>query len=515
MRIQTKFILAILLVTLLPVLPLYFVINSFFEKSIDVGLNFQMERALEEATHLSKMLYSEYREEVLSFTTRLVKRADIQDLLTGHPVSRTTSVLEPSFSFPYRLQVYNHRGKLVYQASTEEREYPPVYENVVRPLLSENSARILQAGISPNYISAAAPIGPVNGSTGVLIVTARVHEDFLRASRTVIEMNQMFKTLAMAREDLQRSFLLTFFVIYIPFSLLAVLLGFFLSQRITRPIRKLSEGTRRIAAGDWEHRVQVRSRDEIGHLVDSFNFMIEQIQQHQRQIIELEKTAMWREMARVLAHEIKNPLTPIQLTIQQLKDKFPGEPSEYRKLLFEGTQIILDEIKSLQKLVREFSDFARMPGLQFQKGHLNELIEEICRLYAEAPIELALDPQLPGFYFDVEQMRRVVINLIENSLHSIREKGSGSLSIRTQRDNGFILLEMKDTGTGISEEVLAKVYEPYFSTKKHGMGLGLAIVQKIIKEHGGSIHIDSRPGAWTRVHIRLPFYQHPPHETGT
>ena len=246
------------------------------------------------------------------------------------------------------------------------------------------------------------------------------------------------------------------------------------------------------------------SKDEVGDLVHSFNTMITTLKEKQDQVVSLEKMAAWREIARILAHEIKHPLTPIQLTVQHMKDKYEGDDPEYGKLLEECSEIVTDEIESLRTLVREFSEFARMPKLSLSHGDLNELVEEVRKLYPNNNISLELERTLPELNFDHEKMRRVVINLIENGLDSINEKGVGDIQIRTSLEDNMAVIHYSDTGNGILDEIREKIFEPYFSTKKSGMGLGLAIVKRIIEEHGGSISIESIEGKGTTFKIELP-----------
>ncbi|MFQ5676195.1 MAG: PAS domain-containing sensor histidine kinase, partial [bacterium] len=266
----------------------------------------------------------------------------------------------------------------------------------------------------------------------------------------------------------------------------------------------LAKGTKRISAGDWDYRVKTTSKDEVGDLVEAFNTMISTLKEKQDQVVALEKMAVWREIARVLAHEIKNPLTPIQLTVQQMKDKYQGQDAEYRKLLEECSEIVTDEIESLRTLVREFSEFARMPQLSLAPGDINELVEEVRKLYPNDNITLDLAEKLPELNFDFEKLRRVLINLIENGLDSIAEKGQGEIHITTNVEDGFAVIHYADTGNGIPDEIEEKIFEPYFSTKKSGVGLGLAIVKRIIDEHGGSILVESVPGEGTTFKIELP-----------
>jgi two-component system nitrogen regulation sensor histidine kinase NtrY len=186
-----------------------------------------------------------------------------------------------------------------------------------------------------------------------------------------------------------------------------------------------------------------------------------------------------------------------------MQDEYRGENQHYQNMLAECSAIINEEIEKLRKLVREFSDFARMPELHRAPGQLNDLIKEVTRLHPTRVIKLDLDPALPPVNFDWGAIRRVLINLIANALQSAPE-AEVTMHTRLSPANGRIEMIVADTGSGIPPENLKKVFEPYFSTKKSGMGLGLAIVKRIIEEHQGIITVTSEVGTGTRFVISLP-----------
>ncbi|RMD98643.1 MAG: HAMP domain-containing protein [Calditrichaeota bacterium] len=504
-RIRTKLLVSILAITLLPVFPLYFVVKSFFEKSLEVGFNPKVESALDNARHISQVLFAKFKKETLKEVQAIATSEEIiAAALHRRDLPAKPEVLA-TFTRPSRILIYDRQAKLVGTYQTPARvPYPPVYQPQLQPMLHEQHAKILDVGSSPDLISAFAPLRYRGQKVGFIIYSKEVEAPFVKATREIVEVNQMFKTLAIVREDLQRGFILAFFVVYVPIAIISLAVGYLFSKKISAPIRELARGTEQIAAGNWNYRVKLTSQDEIGRLGRSFNVMIEKIKQQQDQVVALEKMAVWREMARIMAHEIKNPLTPIQLTVQQLKDKYPGDDPAYAKLLNECTGIIIDEIKNLQKLVREFSDFARMPKPQISECNLNELIREITKLYAKAPIRLDLADDLPVLHLDAEQIKRVVMNLIENGLQSVQEKGSGELLIRSTFEKPYAAIYVKDSGTGIARELQAKIFEPYFSTKKSGMGLGLAIVKRIVEEHGGTIGLVSEEGKGAEFKLTFP-----------
>ncbi|KAA3658432.1 MAG: GHKL domain-containing protein, partial [Calditrichaeota bacterium] len=257
------------------------------------------------------------------------------------------------------------------------------------------------------------------------------------------------------------------------------------------------------AEGDLDYRMTVHSDDEVGQLVHAFNVMIERVKDKQEQVVELEKKAAWREMARILAHEIKNPLTPIQLMIQQLHDQYKGDDPVYAEVLNECTEIITDEIGTLQNLVRSFSEFARMPEMQKEPADLNAIIREVAKLYTDTTIALALDPALPKLLLDEQQFRRIFKNFIENSRAAITQKGQGSITIRSSVEQDSVIVRVSDSGAGIKDDVLQRIFEPHYSTKKHGMGLGLAIVKRIVQEHDGTISVSSEEGKGTEFVISM------------
>ncbi len=499
-RIRTKLVLALLTIALLPVYPVYYLVQNLVQQSIEVGYNQNVEKALGAALDISREFYGNYRQETLQLARKYAGSKQVHRLLLEKQF-RTKDAINLTAVGVGKMEIYTAERKLVYSKTSEiVVEMPRIYEANLAQLSVQASPQLLEGLSGKDRLIAFAPIE----NQGFLILFRAVEPEFLGGMQTIVRVNQMFKTLDFFENDLTRSFLLAFFVIYLPIAILSVALGIYFSRKVTSPLLQLVQGTKEVAEGDWDYRIRVTSKDEVGQLGSAFNEMVSTLREKQDQVVSLEKMAAWREIARVLAHEIKNPLTPIQLMVQQMQDKYQGNDAEYKKLLAECTEIVSDEIESLRTLVREFSEFARMPQLQFAPGDLNALIEEVRRIYANDNIELMLDDNIPELSFDHEKLRRVLINLLENSMDSIREKGSGEVCISTQLDSENVILTCRDSGNGIPEEIKSKIFEPYFSTKKSGMGLGMAIVQRIIWEHGGRIEVESEVGKGTRFVIYVP-----------
>jgi nitrogen fixation/metabolism regulation signal transduction histidine kinase len=223
------------------------------------------------------------------------------------------------------------------------------------------------------------------------------------------------------------------------------------------------------------------------------------------EIARLARTAAWRDFARSLAHEIKNPLTPIQLAVQELRDKLPEDAdAKYAALLRECVDIVNEEVDSLRKLVREFSEFAKLPEPKLDEGDVAALLDDVARLYGgRVSAEVAARP-LPA-RFDPEELRRALVNLVDNGLAACAAAGKNeSVTLTGAAADGAVRIDVADGGAGVAPGALARIFEPGFSTKAGSMGLGLAIVDGIVRGHGGTIDVASTPGHGTTFTIRIP-----------
>jgi len=296
--------------------------------------------------------------------------------------------------------------------------------------------------------------------------------------------------------------------------LLGLVFGWWISARVTRPIEELAAGAREVAAGNWQARVDVRSRDEVGQLAEAFNEMTRQLAEQRERLVQTERVAAWRELARRLAHELKNPLFPLQLTVENLQRAREQTAEQFDEVFFESTATLREELENLKAIVSRFSDFAKMPPPQFEPVDVNDLVRSAVKLHEPqlAPVgrppitpELYLDENLPRPQADPILLRRALENLILNSLDAMPT--GGTLTVRTSQRNGAVRLEVTDTGEGLTPEECARLFTPYYTTKRHGTGLGLAIVQSVVSDHGGRIEVESAPGAGATFRIELPLDQ--------
>ncbi|CAN5509691.1 hypothetical protein BH23ACI1_BH23ACI1_04540 [soil metagenome] len=286
-------------------------------------------------------------------------------------------------------------------------------------------------------------------------------------------------------------------------------IGFSMAERIADPVRRLTLATRRIARGDFDAQIAVRSADELRRLVDAFNSMAAELKAQRGQLERTHRLEAWAEMARQVAHEIKNPLTPIQLSAEHLQRVHADRGEPLGPVLESCVTSILSQVRLLRQISGEFSSFASSPTVRPTAVDLPELVSEVIDPYRTGlagRIEIVnrVLPPLPPVFVDRTLVTRALVNLVENALHAM--PGPGRLTLDGSSDEQRVTVEVRDSGAGMDEEALARAFEPYFSTKTTGTGLGLPIALRNIELNGGTVEVESRRGEGTLVRIHLPVY---------
>ena len=298
--------------------------------------------------------------------------------------------------------------------------------------------------------------------------------------------------------------------------LLGIVVSWWISARVTRPLAQLSRTVDQVAAGNWSARVDVRSRDEVGRLGSAFNHMTQELAEQRDRLIQAERVAAWREVARRLAHELKNPLFPLQITVENLQRARELDAAQFNEIFIESTRTLRAELESLKAIVGRFADFAKMPQPEFESVDLNEIARAVVRLFEpqfstvgrpQITTEFALDERLPRIEADPLLLHKVLENLIANALDAM--PSGGALTVRTRRKGDSAELEVSDTGAGLTSEERARLFTPYSTSKQQGTGLGLAIVQAVVTDHGGTVEAESAPGAGTTFRVVLPLVHRP------
>jgi signal transduction histidine kinase len=291
--------------------------------------------------------------------------------------------------------------------------------------------------------------------------------------------------------------------------IIAVLASLWFAARVTRPVVSLAEAAHRVAAGDLSAQVEVESSDELGELAASFNRMTADLSQQKERTLQAERVAAWRELARRLAHELKNPLFPLQVTVENLVRARQKSPEIFDEVFQEGTATLLAEITNLKNIIGRFSEFSRMPQPQRRPTQVNDVVHSALRVFSaqlqkhnQISVRTELAEALPEISADPELLQRALQNLVLNAIDAMPQ--GGMLTIGTKAVGDHVEILVSDTGTGLTEEECSRLFTPYYTTKQHGTGLGLAIVQSVVSDHGGKISVESTKERGTTFRIELP-----------
>jgi nitrogen fixation/metabolism regulation signal transduction histidine kinase len=289
--------------------------------------------------------------------------------------------------------------------------------------------------------------------------------------------------------------------------LIGLILAWWATARITRPVHELRDAAREVAGGNWHAHVDIPSSDEIGELAAAFNRMTRQLTEQRERLVQSERVAAWRELARRLAHELKNPLFPLQITVENMQRARDQYPEQFDEVFREGAATLLAELANLKTIINRFSDFSKMPRPERQSTDVNEIVRGVMKLVdaqlarQNVAARIELDKKLPATEADPAQLHRALQNLVLNALDAM--PSGGVLTVRTTHADGSVRLEVSDTGSGLTIEECERLFTPYYTTKQHGTGLGLAIVQSVVSDHGGTITVESKPGHGATFRIEL------------
>ncbi len=290
-------------------------------------------------------------------------------------------------------------------------------------------------------------------------------------------------------------------------ALLAAGAGLLVARRITRSLERLVRGVDLISAGREHDPFPTGGEDEIGRLMTAFSRMDRSLRVQQKRLLAAERVAAWKEVAQRVAHEVKNPLSPIRLTVENLIKARRQAPEMFDELFDDGTRTILEEVNQLGTIVTEFSEFARLPTPSPQWVNLDTLVDSVISLYSKEPglmVRRIHDAPIGDVFIDSEQISRAVQNLVKNAVEAMEPEETKELQVTTGLDGENVYVEVCDTGRGFPQDTAGHIFEPYFTTKEKGTGLGMAIALRIIAEHGGSLSADNRPGGGARVTVTLP-----------
>lgn len=648
-RLRSKLVIAFIALSLVPTMLLFFVSAGFITNSIENWFNSQIETSLQESLEVAQTYYKNSAANALYYAEQLARIAKENKLLNQENLPALRELIK------LKQQEYNLGIVEVFSSTLEELVRAANPQVPIAEFTDPGSDNIREA-LQGNRFTRITPIGradlirgivPIysnwnpNDVVGVMVVNYYVPYSLVNKMKEISTSFEQYKETKLLKGKIQKGYVIVLLLIALVIIFLATWFGFHLARGITVPIQELAMATNRIAAGDLDVRIDVRSDDEIGTLVDAFNQMTGDLRMGQQtireanrelqssnfeldqrrrymeivlknvtagvisvdkqgnittinksaekllrikpgkvigknfrtvvsnehlplikdflrdlldsgkdsirkqvtipiqdskvtllvnvttlrdetgefmgtvvvfddltQLLKAQRMAAWREVARRIAHEIKNPLTPIQLSAQRLRRRYLDRFGEDDLVFDECTMMIIKQVDELKNLVNEFSNFARLPASNPTPNNLNEIIGEALILYQEGHKEINFsfspDPAIPVFSLDRDQVKRVFINLIENAVAAIDEEGTIEVESNYNPDMQMVTFTVADNGCGIPAEDKPRLFEPYFSTKKAGTGLGLAIVSTIISDHNGYIRVKDNHPKGTRFIVELP-----------
>jgi two-component system nitrogen regulation sensor histidine kinase NtrY len=648
-RFKAKLVVAFLSLALTPAILIFIIASNFINTSIEGWFKPQVERPLDQALEVAQTYYqsqeamalrhARYMADVLAREGFMVpaQRAVLTTYLNGQQERLGLAAIT----------VFNRAGQAILHAKDPALVSVPtrsVNREQLRRGLGGQEVTTVHELDTGDMIQAIVPIKSADhGLLGALVVGTYVPQRLETRLRGISQSFQEYKQLRLLKQPLKGIYILLFLLMTLVIVFSATWFGLYLARGITEPVQMLAEGTRAVAAGNLNYKVQVRADDELGVLVDSFNRMTsdlalsqtrlehtyrdlqakhEEVEQRRRytetvldavatgvlsldetgrittvngaaermlgvsatdalgrlstdvlrppahselaaliqrmnrlrenalerevhlrrdghsvtllasatalkapdgaylgmvlvfddltELLKAQRLAAWREVAQRIAHEIKNPLTPIQLSAQRLRRRLSTTertPAE-KRLLEEATATIVQEVEGLKQLVDEFSRFARMPSLQPRATDLGRLLEGVVVLYREShaalDIRVSFSPDMPSVDVDPDQIKRAVLNLVDNAVEAVGGAGQVSLETIWLPESRRARIVVADDGPGIAPEDKERLFLPYFSTKSNGTGLGLSIVNQIVNDHGGTIWVEDATPQGTRFVVELP-----------
>ena len=482
----------------------YFALRDAYRVGVNPRVGLRLERSLELYRQHLLALRREANQtaEAMARDARLVEAVGARDLALLDRELRREIEERPLLA---RVEVRSAEGELLARAEQAERLDEDRYRHL--RLERETEGATLRM---------------------TLIAPRGLFEEHRRTGEEV----EVYRRLQESTEYLSSGYLIAYISALLSVFVIALVIGLIIGRRITRRIAVLAEATRRVGRGELTFSVPTDKRDEIGELTGAFNLMVKDLRESRDRIDYLSRISAWQEFARRLAHEIKNPLTPIQLAVQQVHRKYRGEDEAYASTLDETLEIVEEEVRTLRRLVGEFSEFARLPVADLEPADLGDFVREAMRgvdavsllgdaseLSEESSEELDLGPEIEidleieetplPVRIDAMMLRRVLDNLVRNAAQSIahdtREvEGPHRIVVAAGQRRGNARLEVRDSGPGIPEDKRASVFNPYYTTKSEGTGLGLAIVKKVILEHEGAIECGAAPEGGASFEIQIP-----------
>ncbi len=330
--------------------------------------------------------------------------------------------------------------------------------------------------------------------------------DSTAAKQYFTHLNDSIAGIRAVQVDMRRNFSLVLLVI----AVVSITIFIFVFMYLTRPLQQMRRATEKIREGDYNVRLPESGTEEMRRLKQSFNDMSRQLETTQRKLLQAEKEMIWKEMSRILAHEIKNPLTPIQLAVQRMEEKYELDRDRFYEIFPESSSVITQEVNNLRKLVQEFSTFAKASTPQPEVFDPSTVINEILRSYQHSYTIKTDLVRVHQIRFDKTHFYQIFTNVLQNAIDASPQEGVIDINLFSSRS--YLVLEIIDHGKGIKQEDISRIFDPYFTRKQRGTGLGLALVKRLTEVNHGVIRAKSTPGEETRFELIMEeYHEHSDH----
>jgi two-component system nitrogen regulation sensor histidine kinase NtrY len=517
--LKTRLTVFFILISLLSAVPQGVLAVTFINSAMGMWFSKTIWDALKGASRISMDYYQDKLRNLSSFAESKTVTSLLSDFASNP--DRTWRTIQSLNSGISAVQLYGADGTLIAFRGDERARVSDfsVISGTQGSLRDDREDISILRDVKPQL---------VGGKRYVAVFSTLVSRELTDIARQLTGSLTVFRELDMYRELFQIVLIAFFFLFSLPIFFITVLVSLLLTERIISPIVSLELATQRVAEGDFSFRILTRSRDELANLVDSFNSMIAELDHSRKKLMQAERITAWQEIAQRLAHEIRNPLTPIKLSAQRILKKHtdgfmedgsrpasgkPADGSEhddFSKVLNGSVSAIIKEVENLEKLLREFGEFAKLPVPQPRPTALRGMLSEVASVYTHLSPKVHIDMEEVGqsivLNVDGNMMKQVFANLFKNAIQAM--PGGGILSVRAdpvrKGHAAFYRIVVSDTGVGIERRDLERIFDPYFTTKKDGTGLGLAIAQRIVFDHGGNMWAESEKNVGTTFFIDLP-----------
>jgi nitrogen fixation/metabolism regulation signal transduction histidine kinase len=344
----------------------------------------------------------------------------------------------------------------------------------------------------------------------VRLISYNLGEEFDRGMAAIEKQSDRFDVIDTLRDNAQILIFFYYGVFFVPALLMTVIIAISFTRRVTTPIVELTEATRRVSEGDFSIQILARRGDELGLLIRSFNTMVQDLERSRAALVKAEKISIWQNMAQQLAHEIKNPLTPIKLSAERVLRRWRNEPEQVGEIIEDSMMAIIQETEGLSTLLNEFRTLSKPIEPSQSWTGVGGAVEEATAPYRSSYPEVSFNIDHSGgdvtVKIDKHRFIQMLTNLLINAIDAM--DGKGLIEIRTdtiqKREIRFCRISVRDSGKGIGKEALPNIFTPYYTSKENGTGLGLPIVERIVNDHGGSIWFNSAEGTGTTFFVDLP-----------